>query len=82
MPHHGLHFKLLLSVHHFGRRAVIVRFVFDRFVIGGQQGGMEYVVDGPGRWELELISNRQHPLRDKERSMTFGGQLARLIREG
>ena len=58
MPHHGLHLEFLFSVHHFGWRAIIVRSVLDRFVIGSQQGGMEYVMDGPGWRELELISNR------------------------
>ena len=58
MPHHSLHFKLLFSVHHFRWRAIIVRSVLDRFMIGGQQGGMKYVMNGLGRWELELIGNR------------------------
>ena len=58
MPHHGLYFKLFFSIHHFGWRVIIVRSMLDCFVIGGQQGGMKYVMNGPGRWELKLISNR------------------------
>ena len=58
MPHHGLYFKFLLSIHHFGWRAIIIRSMLGRFVIGDQQGGVKYVMDGPGRWELELISDR------------------------
>ena len=58
MPHHGLHFKFLFSVHHFGWRTIIIRSMLDHFVIGSQQGGMKYIMDGPGQWELELISDR------------------------
>jgi hypothetical protein len=49
MPHDGLNFELLLSVHHFWRWAAIVDPMLFRFVIGGQQRGVEYVMDGPGR---------------------------------
>ena len=58
MPRHSLYFKLLFSVHHFRWRAIIIRSMFGYFVIGGQQEGMKYIMDGPGQWELELVSNR------------------------
>ena len=58
MPYHSLHFKLLLSIHHFRWRAIVVRSMLICFMIGGQQGGVEHVMDGTGRWELELISDR------------------------
>jgi hypothetical protein len=49
MSHDGLNFEFLLSVHHFRRWAAIVDPMLFRFVIGGQQRGVEHVMDGPGR---------------------------------
>jgi hypothetical protein len=57
MSHDGFHFKLLFSVDHFGWWSVIVRPVFFCFTIGGEKRGMEDVMDGPGRGELELIGD-------------------------
>ena len=56
--------------------------MFGRLAIRCEKQGMEDIVNGPGRWELELISNGGYSFSDGEGSMTFGGQFARLIREG
>jgi hypothetical protein len=47
MSHDSLHFELLFSVDHFGRWAAIIGAVLFCFVIGGEKGGMEDVMDGP-----------------------------------
>jgi hypothetical protein len=57
MSHDNLHFELLFSVNHFGWWAVIIGAMFFCFVIGGEKGGMEDVMDGPGWGQLELISD-------------------------
>ena len=81
MPHDCFHFEFIFPLDHFRGRSIVVCPMFFCLEIGGQQGCMEYVMDGPGRWELELISNRRYLLHNREGSMTFRGQLARLIRE-
>ena len=40
---------------------------------------MEDVVDGPGRRKLEPIRHRGNLLGDHKRTVTFGGELGRLI---
>jgi hypothetical protein len=51
MPHDIGNFIFLRSVDHFGRRWVEVVPVLFCFVIRGQQGHMEYVMDSPGPGE-------------------------------
>ena len=43
---------------------------------------MEYVMNGPGDWELESIGDWRDPLCDGERAMTSRGQLVHLVGEG
>ena len=82
VPHDSLYFELRFSVDHFGRWTIVVWSMLGRLAIRCEKRGMEDVVNGPGRWELELISNGGYSFSDSEGSMTFGGQFARLIREG
>jgi len=55
--------------------------VFFRFTIRGQQTSVEDVMDSPGRWELELISDWRNSLIDNKGAMTFGGEFGRPIRK-
>jgi hypothetical protein len=44
----GLDFVLELSFFHFGRRALVVGAVFIGLRVGGEERGVEDVMDGPG----------------------------------
>jgi hypothetical protein len=55
--------------------------MFLCFAIRSQQAGMEYVMDGPGGGELELISDWRNSLIDHKGAMMFGGEFGRSIRE-
>ena len=57
MVSNGLDLVFLFPVHYFGGRFRKVDPMFFRFTIRRQQASMEDVMDGPGRGELELISN-------------------------
>ena len=81
MVSNGLDFVLLFSIHYLGGRFRKVGPMFLRFAIRRQQAGVEDVMDGPGRGELELISHWRNSLVDNEGAMTFRGQLGGLIRE-
>jgi hypothetical protein len=82
MPHDVGDFIFFRSVDHFGRWWVGVVPVLFCFAIRSQQGCMEHVMDGPGQGEVQLISDWRHSLCDHKGAMTFGGQLAHLIRQG
>jgi len=82
VPHDGLDLIFFCPSNQLWRRAAVVGAVLHSFVIRSQQGGMEDVMNGPGWGEVELISHRRYSFGDVEGSMTFGGQFARLIREG
>jgi hypothetical protein len=73
MSHDSFYFELLFSVDYFGRWAAEVGPVFFCFMIGGEKGGMKDVMDGPGRRELELISDCRHLFCDDKGAMTFRG---------
>ena len=81
MASDGLDLELLLSVHQVWRGSRKADPVLIGFLIGGQQGGVKYVVDGPGCRELELIGDGGDSFRDGEGAMTSRGQLVRLIRK-
>ena len=57
MVSNGLDFILLFSIHYLRGRFRKVDPMFFCFAIRRQQASMEDVMDGPGRGELELISN-------------------------
>ena len=57
MSHDCFHFEFVFPLNHFRGRSIVVRPVLFCFKIRDQQGCMEHIVDGPGWWQLELISN-------------------------
>ena len=75
----GLHLKLLLPLHEVWGRSGEVVPVLIGLLIGGEQRGVKYIMDGPGGWELESIGDRGDPFCDREGAMTSRGQLVRLI---
>ena len=81
MASNGFDFELFFSVHEIRGRLRKTDPVLIGLLIGGQQGGVEHVMDGPGRWELESIGDGRDPFRDGERAMTSRGQFVRLIGE-
>jgi hypothetical protein len=52
MPHDCLDLVFFCSVDHFRGRSAEVAPMFLCFMIRGQEGGMEYVMDGPGRGNI------------------------------
>ena len=82
MTSDGFDLELLFTLHEVGGRSREVDPVLIGLLIGGQQGGVEHVMDGPGCRQLELISDRRDPFRDGEGAMTSRGELVRLIRKG
>ena len=56
--------------------------VFDCFAIRSQEGCVKDIMNGPGCGELQLIRNGRYSFDNGERSMMFGGEFGRLIREG
>jgi hypothetical protein len=58
MPHDGLDFIFCLAFDHFQGRWVVIGSMFRSFTIRSQQGGVEDVMDGPGRGKAQLISDR------------------------
>ena len=78
----GLHFEFFFPLHEVWGRPGEVDPVLIGLLIGGEQRGVEYVMDSPGGWELELIGDRGDPFRDREGAMTSRGQFVRLIGQG
>jgi hypothetical protein len=58
MSHDGLDFIFCLTFDHLWRRRVMIGSMLRSFAIGSQQGGMKDIMDGPGRGETQLISDR------------------------
>jgi hypothetical protein len=58
MPQDGLDFILCLPFDHLWGRWIMIGSVFRSLAIRSQQGGVEDVMDGPGRGKAQLISNR------------------------
>jgi hypothetical protein len=46
--------------------------MFRSFVIWGQQGRMEDIMDPPSQWQFELVRHRGYYFRDAEGSVSFG----------
>ena len=82
MTSDGFNFELLFSVHEVGRRSCKIGPVLIGLLIGGQQGGVEHVMDGPGCRQLESVGDGGDSFGDGEGAMTSRGQLVRLIGEG
>ena len=82
MTSDGLHLELLFPLHEVRGRPGKVVPVLIGLSIGGEQRGVEYVMDGPGGWESESVGNRGDPLRDCKGAMTSRGQFVRLIGQG
>jgi len=64
--HDGLHLELLLSSNQLGRRSGEVGSIRSRFLISGQQGHMENIMDTPRDGELQLKRNWGNDLLDTE----------------
>ena len=58
VSHDGLDLVFLFSVDHFRGRLMEIYPVLRSFFVPCQQRGVEDVMDGPGRWEAQLISDR------------------------
>ena len=82
MTSDGFDLEFFFPVHEVRGRLREVDPVLIGLLIGGQQGGVEHVMDGPGCRQLESISDRRDPFYDGEGAMTSGGELARLIWKG
>ena len=82
MTSDGFNLELLFTLHEIRGRPREVDPVLIGLLIGGQQGGVEYVVDGPGCRQLESISDRRDSFCDGEGTMTSGGEFVRLIWKG
>ena len=81
MVRNGLDLVFLFAVHDVRCWSGEVDSVLGRLMIRGQQTSVEDVMNGPGRGELQAVSDWRNDLCDREGSMTFGGQFERLIRE-
>jgi hypothetical protein len=81
MISNGLHLVFFFAVDHFRRWLRKVNPVFLCLAIRSQQTSMEHVMDGPGRRELESISDWRNSLIDHKGTMTFGGKFGRSIGE-
>jgi len=58
VSHDFFHFIFCFSANQIGWWSLEVRAVGLGLMIRGQQGGVEDVMDGPGRWQLQSISDR------------------------
>ena len=61
------------SCHQFRGRPCVIRPMSLVFVITGQQGGMEDVMNGPGKGKLQLISNWRYLFGNGKGAMMFRG---------
>ena len=82
MPQNVFHFKFFFSVHQFRGWSKVIGSLLLGHLIRGQQRGVEDVMDGLGRGELEFVRYRGDLLSDGEGSMTFWSEFAHLIRQG
>jgi hypothetical protein len=58
MPHDGLDLIFCLTFDRLWGRWIVIGSMLRSFAIRSQQGGVEDVMDGPGRGETQLISDR------------------------
>ena len=69
----GFNLEFFFPVHEVRGGPCKVDPVLIGLLIGGEQRGVEYVVNGPGCQQLELISDRRDSFYDGEGAMTSGG---------
>jgi hypothetical protein len=73
MSYDFFNFKLLEVVHEVKGRSAEVCSMLGGFMIQGQQGGVEHVMNGPGYREFQAISHGGNSFQDYEGSMTLRG---------
>ena len=69
----GLDLEFFFPVHEVRGRLRKVDPVLISLLIGGQQRGVEHVMNGPGCWQLKSISDRRDSFYDGEGAMTSRG---------
>jgi hypothetical protein len=67
------HLIFLLSIDQFRRWSGEVRSMGGGFMIGGQQGGVEYIVYSPSGREAQLIGHRGYFFDDREGAIPLRG---------
>jgi hypothetical protein len=78
----GLHLIFFPPLHEVGGWSHKVDPVLIGLLVWGEEQGVEDVMNGPGGGQVELISDGQDLFRDCEGSVTFRGQLRRVIGKG
>ena len=71
MPQNVFHFEFFFSIHQLRGWSKVIGSLLFGLSIRGQQRGVEDVMDGPGRRELEFVRHWRDLLSDDERPMMF-----------
>jgi hypothetical protein len=73
MSEDSFHLIFFLSINQFRRRSGEVRSMGGSFMIGGQQGGVEYIVYSPSGGEAQLVGHWGYFFDDGKGAIPFQG---------